>query len=172
MSSDMSDLVRTKSEFPLCFCRYEVFIEVYTFLHQSVILHNPYGAFTPAIFSTIAWTLTFRLSNGWNCTIWVHSHLRFGQLLHGLKNSIMVCIPIFLWLRLHGLKSSRSSLRLKNRRCELNLPVKFQTVMNLNKIGRDSRVSKKAIEKSIWRLNWYSFHYSCHGRLPRGFHDK
>ena len=51
--------------------------------------NRTYGPFTPTIFSTIAWTLTFRLSNGWHCTVWVHSHLRFGQLLHGVKSSIM-----------------------------------------------------------------------------------
>ena len=71
------------------------------------------------IFSTIVWTLTFRLRNGWHCTIWVHSHLRFGQLLHGLKSSIMGYVPIFY--RLRGLKSSRNSSRLKNSRCELSL---------------------------------------------------
>ena len=64
--------------------------------HQLIsFLPRSYGTFTPAIFSTFAWTLTFRLSNGWHCTIWVHSHLQFGQLLRELKTSIMVCVPIF-----------------------------------------------------------------------------
>ena len=29
------------------------------------------------------------------CTKWVHSHLWFGQLLHGLKSSVMGYVPIF-----------------------------------------------------------------------------
>ena len=49
------------------------------------------GAFTPVIWSTIAWTEKF---NNGLCTHFV---------------------------RLHGLKSSRNSSRLKNRRCELSL---------------------------------------------------
>ena len=49
------------------------------------------SAFTPAIWSTIAWTEKF---NNGSCT-------------H--------------FLQLHGLKSSRNSSRLKNRRCELSL---------------------------------------------------
>ena len=49
------------------------------------------GAFTPAIWSTIAWT----------------------------ESSIMGYVPIFL--RLHGLKSSHNSSCLKNRGCELSL---------------------------------------------------
>ena len=104
------------------------------------------GPFTPAIFSTIAWTLTFRLSNGWHCTIWVHSHLRFSQLLREPELIVEQWVTLyymgaftpaiwstiawtekfnnglcthFLWLR--GLKSSRNSSRLKNRRCELSL---------------------------------------------------
>ena len=40
-------------------------------------------------------------------------------LLRGLKGSIMGYVPIFL--QLHGLKSSRNSSRLKNRRCQLSL---------------------------------------------------
>ena len=35
------------------------------------------------------------LNNGLYCTKWVHSNLLFGQLLHGLKSSIMGCVPIF-----------------------------------------------------------------------------
>ena len=49
------------------------------------------GAFTPVIWSTIAWNEKF--NNG-------------------------LCIH---FLQLHGLKSSRNSSRLKNRRCELSL---------------------------------------------------
>ena len=52
------------------------------------------GAFTPAIWSTIVWTEKF--SNG-------------------------LCTH---FLPLHGLKSSRNSSCLKNRRCELSLRVK------------------------------------------------
>ena len=70
---------------------------IYVFMKRSkwnkpIIINGP---FTPAIFSTISWTLTFRLSNGWHCTKWVHSHLRFGQLLPELKSSIMGYVPIF-----------------------------------------------------------------------------
>ena len=50
--------------------------------HEIILLRLVhYGPFTPAIFSTIAWTLTFRLTNGCHCTIRAHSHLRFCQLL-------------------------------------------------------------------------------------------
>ena len=76
---------------------------VHSPLRFSHLLHEPeliveqwvalyyIGAFTPAIWSTIAWTEKF---NNWLCT-------------H--------------FLRFHGLKSSRNSSRLKNRRCELSL---------------------------------------------------
>ena len=58
-------------------------------------------------------------------TIWAHSHLRFGQLMCGLKSSIMGYVPIFWELR--ELKSSRNSSRLKNRRCELSLRIELVT---------------------------------------------
>ena len=34
-------------------------------------------------------------NNGLYCTKGVHSHLQFGQLLHGLKSSVMGYVPIF-----------------------------------------------------------------------------
>ena len=43
-----------------------------------------------------------------DCTKCVHSHLLFGQLLYGLKSSIMGCVSIFL--QFCGLKSSRDSV--------------------------------------------------------------
>ena len=46
-----------------------------------------------------------------------HSHLLFGQFLHGLISSIMGCAPIFLWLP--RLKSSHNSSRLIDLRCVL-----------------------------------------------------
>ena len=78
-------------------------VMVHSHLRFSQLFHEPeliveqwvtlycMGAFTPAIWSTIAWTEKF---NNGLCT-------------H--------------FLRLHGLKSSRNSSRLKNRRCELSL---------------------------------------------------
>ena len=46
-----------------------------------------------------------------------HSHLLFGQFLHGLISLIMGCAPIFLWLP--RLKSSHNSSRLIDLRCVL-----------------------------------------------------
>ena len=34
-------------------------------------------------------------NNGLYFTKWTHSHLQFGQLLHGLKSSIIGCVPFF-----------------------------------------------------------------------------
>ena len=39
--------------------------------------------------------MNYSLNNGLYFTKWTHSHLPFGQLLHGLKSSIMGCVPIF-----------------------------------------------------------------------------
>ena len=75
------------------------------------------GAFTPAIWSTIAWTEKF---NNGLCT-------HFLQ-LRGLKSSIMGYVPIFLQLR--GLKSSHNSSSLKNCRYELSL--KTSSVMRVS----------------------------------------
>ena len=49
------------------------------------------------------------------CTKRMHLQLLFGQLLQGLKSSITGYVP---FSRLHGLKSSRNSSCLINRRCE------------------------------------------------------
>ena len=37
----------------------------------------------------------YSLNNGLYCTEWARSHLLFWQPLHGLKSSIMGCVPIF-----------------------------------------------------------------------------
>ena len=72
------------------------------------------------------------------CFIWgafmVHSHLQFSQLLCEPELIVEQWVTLYymgaftpmIWLcthvlRLHGLKSSRNSSRLKNRRCELSL---------------------------------------------------
>ena len=39
--------------------------------------------------------VNYSLRNGLYCTKQAHSHLLFGQLLHGLKSSIMGYVPIF-----------------------------------------------------------------------------
>ena len=39
--------------------------------------------------------VNYSLNNGLCCTKWVHSHLLLGLLLHGLKGSVMSCVPIF-----------------------------------------------------------------------------
>ena len=39
--------------------------------------------------------VNYLLNNGLYCSKWAHSHLLFGQLLCGLKSSIMGCVPIF-----------------------------------------------------------------------------
>ena len=58
------------------------------------------------------------LDGGLYCTKWVHSHLLFGQLLPGLKFNNGLCTH---FSRLCGLKSTRNSSRLINRRCEQTL---------------------------------------------------
>ena len=55
------------------------------------------------------------------CAKLIHSHLLSGQLLHGLKSSIIGCVLIFLWLC--GLKSSCNNSCLINLKCEWTLIV-------------------------------------------------
>ena len=60
--------------------------------------------------------VNYSLHNGLYCTKWVHSYLLFGQLLHGLKSSIIYYVPISS----HCLdwKNSCNISRLVNRKCE------------------------------------------------------
>ena len=55
--------------------------------------------------------MNYLLNNGLYCTKRVHSHLPFGQLLHGLKSLTMGCVPIFViaWTEMF-LKQSTPSL--------------------------------------------------------------
>ena len=62
--------------------------------------------------------VNYSLDGGLYCTKWVHSHLLFGQLLPGLKFNNGLCTH---FSRLCGLKSTRNSSRLINRRCEQTL---------------------------------------------------
>ena len=66
--------------------------------------------------------MNYLLNNGLCCTKLVHSHLLFGQLLCGLKSSIMCCVPL-LWLR--GRNSSCNSSRLINFQCEWTITLHY-----------------------------------------------
>ena len=64
--------------------------------------------------------INYSLNNGLYCTKRAHSHLLFGQLLHGLKSSHNGLWTHLSWLR--GLKSSRNSSSCPiNRRFEWTL---------------------------------------------------
>ena len=92
-----------------------------TLEHQHQRLHHSWlinGPFTPAIFSTIAWTWTNR---------WVIGDTVLYGYIHTC-NLVNYCMDwkVQQWvmhpfLQLGELKSSRNSSRLKNRRCELSL---------------------------------------------------
>ena len=40
----------------------------------------------------VNYCMNYLQNNGLYCTKWAHSHLLFGQLLHGMKSSIMGCV--------------------------------------------------------------------------------
>ena len=78
------------------------------------------GAFTPAIWSTIAWTEKF-------------------------NNGLCTC-----FLRLCGLKSSRNSSRLKNRRCELSLKAHSHSAIFLRVMTFFNQIAVLQCEQYHW----------------------
>ena len=64
------------------------------------------GSFTLVIIS-MNYCMNSSLNNGLYCTKQAYPCLLFGQLLCGLKSSIMACVPIFLQLSV--LKCSHNS---------------------------------------------------------------
>ena len=56
---------------------------------------NHVGSIYTCYLLGVNYWLNYLLNNGLYCTKRVHSYLLFGQLLHGLKGTLMGCVAIF-----------------------------------------------------------------------------
>ena len=90
----------------------------------------------------VNYCVNYLLNNGFYYTKWAHSHFLFGQLLRGLKSSIIGCVPIFL-----------DCMERKVHRCELTF--RDRSSFNFPTWGRQSL--------SIWqkRIIWQFFAENC-----------
>ena len=135
------------------------------------------------------WDLTgvnYFLNNGLYCTKWVHSRLLLGQLLYGLKISIMGCVHI-----LHDCMVCNSSRIIKSG-CKWTLKPDFYTHSFVIEICNTiqiffSNFSQKNVEKQFYQWTWLNFIQICciqiifskfsgisnfHGNIPCGQTDE